>query len=350
MKEETLQHLKDLQAKHRLAAHIWEGNTLADAGRGIRIPQEDSLKYLQDMSSVYTYLGRGKPPTTLSMTLLAPEDAHRGTKLYMVADNETGRFGYLFDVSQTGQHHPIITEIADRDLYTDFDATKKRPKMPYIIRALYENDRSFNLPEEANTLFYEMLAGEEGAQHTERMLDELGSTLKERSDHVVNRAAADNEILVAAGKEHIQAIVVPAHDNPLSLSPVQTEQSQADILQLQGALVGLKHVNAGMDFPVMLYCSKGERKGQIIPIGQGKEELRSKALEAIKSLQGDAPQMINRYFGRDGGSDWIGKGTLEEAAELLHIDVTKPIDAQTQWRDATAGPRGGGWAIGEKSQ
>jgi hypothetical protein len=182
--------------------------------------------------------------------------------------------------------------------------------------------------EQLDTLagFYDGLSAEYGQDWKERAL----------------RLQSHNEILVAAGKNNIEAITVP-------LFSESKEPAHKQLMMLTAALAGLQHLEAGMDLPVVGYnigLKRGDdpQRGKIEYIAQGKQELVELALSAIDSLQKDT-DFVTKVKGRSHGYKELDEehllNLLDSFRDHFNINILIPLSAQqnavAQWRASAQG-------------
>ncbi len=274
-KERVESELRGLQDKHRLAMHVWERSE-----NGILIPPALRLN-AKDTSE-----GKVGGKDMLSLSLL-PAKRTGYSLLPWGVENMfiVPRPSYLFSLDQEEAQPATVFRVSPSNVYSSahtkdlvlYNNTGYTP-----VDSLYRDFRS-----ESDMRGY-LQAGNCRTFSTHQ-LDALAGFYDPASDamqqHIaqhyfgVNLGVCEhNEVIAGVAREHLRAIAVPFYET-YHTRPSHTE------LELYGALMGLQHLERGMNLPVVCYHVNGPLQGQCTYIGQGREELTAVALHAIGQLQ-----------------------------------------------------------------
>lgn len=292
--------LAALQNAHRLAIHIWEGNEPFKPHPSYVFPRFsfDSLTS-KSPDAIATSIGDQTMPM-MSMSLLPSQSSGLGLRPFCCHWNHSFlHCGYLVDVSEKHPHPARIARAAlhglgsgpnplDKAMRLGRKGTEEVPELEALYDAYIPPRKRGKARQtaEGERAFQQAIAGDDGIRLSATQLDLLGNhyhtpmkpedAVDEDHPHLVDF----NEILVAASRCHLKAIVVPCMEN--------TEQ-RADwfmpLTQLSGALAGLQHLKQGVDLPVVTYHVTPPQLGACHYLAQGEAECIKMALTACKELE-----------------------------------------------------------------
>lgn len=253
--------------------------------------------------------------------------------------NAGSPYGYLVDVSQDKPHPPRVIGAELAGLCSGDDVLKKTfwgitsGFLPDSLRAQYESEeqwiKDFSTDAKARELSTSLL---------DRLAGFYKGTVNIHSPHVHSDDDMHiwNEILVAAGREHILGIVFPV-GGAIELGENVLYQQRA---RLVAALAGLEHLKHGIDLPVMLYYSgdgRTARNGGIAYLGKGRQELLAIAMRALGVLDNAGPE--KKFY--------ISDDLRVMAKEIVGIDPGLPLIEQVSvMRDLNRELRAGGYLDG----
>ncbi len=288
----VIDDLNALRDGHRLAVHMWEQSLDCDN-------PSYSLNWLSLIApeQITPRLQRGTMPL-LSMSLMPSSAGSRNMVPYGLPVDNSMAMGYLIDLGQTAAESAKIARASWANLDSGMNPKFKNSKLhvPTGIAAL----DALYAPRRGQTI--KGMEASAMAAFTEQQLDAVGrhidqlptedlATATQQTGSDVFRTAQtmpNNEILVAAHRRHIRAIIFPDTATPASpawLAPVS---------RLCMALAGLGNLQRGLDVPVVCYRLDDTPPGGFHFFAQGERALRIKATEALQQLARD-PALLESY-------------------------------------------------------
>ncbi len=333
-----MRELGKLQERHRLGMHIWEREP------AYRYPHttHDFFSYRQDHFPSGAALRYGETPF-LSMSLLP--DTQSNTTFYPYnLDTPHPSPGYLVNLSQEDETrrpliprmHPETLMSGELNFHKNFNISDLSP-IGVINRTLHKYGKN------ENTLIA-FSQTPEGGRATEEMLDALGNHLARLAYSVNNATIPLNELLVSPSPSNIVAICVPYENKA---TEAKDSAMNAALITLSGALAGMQHLQKGFDLPVVYYNVSAFRKedialhpaGQLTWLGQGEDDFRRAAIEAIEVLQetgkhaqAESNLEANLKKLHFGPGDIFGNiaALKSEVKSTFGIDMTKPLLCETE--------------------
>lgn len=326
-----LDRLHRLQDSHRLAMHMWEEHgpnfytfpTTCNSwfqDRQESAPENDPYGIQSGLAKGYEYKFEVTPTTLwskipcISMSLLpAKYDHDDRSKLVMdgairpfsACYNDTLMPAYLVNFDQSQPHPPRVLHASRKNLQSDNSPYHKHFDLVDIQResGVDALDTFYRQFDSVDGLFKALADSERGGKLTEQQLDALGKSYEglhteEKYFDAKDKIAFHNEIIAAAAKPNIEAIMMPCMlDNEPNY--------WGDLSKLTGALAGLQHLARGMDLPVVYYhvtpphtvggnkeagaahinaieCAEQNR---FTLIGKGRAQLTEVAVAAIRELR-----------------------------------------------------------------
>lgn len=309
-----------LQDSHRLGIHMVEKQP------GIFECERTTLNEMRDSKCENIEAALcSKHPRLFSMSLLPSTASNCSLVPYEVKYGSLHNYGYMVDLSQQQPNPPRTVRVSPRNLSSDNDNDNKNFALNQLSTSAQKNQFNAQLEDLYRSIanFHEpwisseddrydhhdqmarwrdeickALGGPEGGELSDQQLDALG-------DHIINQRHSFtdekgawndgiipevNEILVACHERHLKAITIPSFHG---LCDVPKNIYDARI-RLQGALVGLSHLDAGVDLPVVSYDIDTPYDAKIHYIGQGARELQLVALQALKEIGIDGFAALTR--------------------------------------------------------
>ncbi len=322
-KEEVEKALRTLRNNNALVIHMWEGDPCL-------FPKK-TLKVLSKVPAeeIPRQMLKGHIPY-VSVSLLPDDRSGKSMRPYEEYQSTFKAPGYLLNFSSRVPHpakvimaSPDNIESGDNH-YTKLSKLLLECKIPQL-NEFYNRMGSINM-------LVKTIAEEKGSTLTRMQLNALGKYYTDNPIHLPSSAPCpNNEVIAATSREHIVAIAIAAYTNRGPWDRPMTE--------LTAALAGLKHLQEGMDYPVVLYnvaARDGDsppsyRQGDCTYLGQGKQELLKVAVKALHALEstGMNPAIFeNKEYGyRD---MLVLEAVSQTAKSILHIDMHKPLANQTE--------------------
>lgn len=330
--------LTALKNQSRLAIHMWENfqlHNMVDFDlRGLETPPDEIIP--KALAGSQPFLSMSLiPPDYGCQSSIRPYEVHRG--------DIVGNYGYLVDLSQTSGDRALVPRLSERNLATGKSIEDKHFQV-YKPSDVPEINRALQAYQSKTDMIKAVCSHDYGATVSECQLDALGKYYSSTSGKSMcdTNVFAHNELLVAASQKHVKAIVVTVYKDPHVSSKIQKDQRA--FLQLTGAVMGLQHLQRGMDLPVVYYHVNGEHKGEFTHLAQGEEELLASAKAAIKQLQGDNPAKCAEQFSKKlrnllGDYRWqkFNDAYSQAIAQITGIDPLIPVADQIQSKAAARG-------------
>lgn len=294
----VMDRLSALQNSHRLAIHMVEHDGSHFQMHGGLMRQLKKADSDDAVKELLEYAGSDKREhyPLHSVSLLPPNNSGWSMCPYQVENDALNKFGYLIDLSQDQPSPPTILTAKSTSFCSGHDCTYKLTMINApetgAVRKVYDlilaqhpsksTSRTENKRVNDSKRLISAMCGPNRTDYANQMLDALGSEPPEQAWGLSKKppqTADYNEVIAAMDARHIAAIAVPVFQSPES-----EDESYLTFRKLQAALVGLSHLKAGIDLPVVLYHVTPPNKGGLSYVGQGKEELRRVGLEALKEV------------------------------------------------------------------
>lgn len=336
-------HLRELQNANRLAVHMMERKDATF------MSSNEALQNLESNESedIKTTLGKGESKL-FSSTYIPSEKTKVRVGLYRVEPHYMNTFGYMMDLSQEQNNPPQVLRVSPWDLFSDSDTLNKGLRFAEFDKAVGDTflgfERISNLPAQDKEQIFATLKGYYEAFKPKKiketdtryldaweqqfmlalaadkkgnfsktqlaLLDDIYTNLGKNAD-AQDAKFELNEILLSCTSKHIAAIVV---------LPEAAGIKEADMAKLQGALVGLEHLDSGVDKPVVMYDVDAPQTYTYI--GQGRAELSLAAIEALNALGVDGVKRMKAALPRDIHGSQSEKDFAQLLMDKLKIDTT----------------------------
>lgn len=329
--EEKLSALRD---EHKLAMHVWESSNRytfpEDTLREMKVPASHIRGRLS-----HTFQNPYDGMPLMSMTLLPSEKTGKSIRPWSTS-HTMPRFGtgYLFNLDQDQYYPPRVLRVDSGNLGSGTNAVLK-------ANGLYENSHIEELDKRA---FYEPMADDlaawkkrlatpQGRLLGEEQLGALGRyyEVKKRRQYHYDDARgilAHNEMLVAAAKTHIEAIMVPF------FSGKNVPEWYQPLTKMAGALQGLRHIEYGLPLPVVYYHVSPEvkheipeaKRGGFSVIGKDANDFVRIIIESTQALQ--AHGLVSSDAFKSRSHDVRYDSLKNEVMETTGLDISKPLGEQ----------------------
>ena len=348
----VLEKLTALQNGHRLAIHMVEHY-------GCHFTVLDGLmKQLKHASTIdigkklleYATSDANEHLPLSSVSLLPTADSGWSMHPYEVVANTLDNYGYLVDLSQTQKPPPIILNADTETLDCGYDYSKKLER--FCTPQNEELERNFNTMLKQNPALHDAdpiakrlcraMCGSHGTTYANTMLNTLGKAphyessvlVYDETHHKYPNVTDYNEVLTAISSHHLAAITVPIYQSPNS-----EDKTYLALRTLQAALVGLNHIEAGINLPVVLYHVTPPHQGALSYVGQSKEELRRAGLNALEEMAVHKVMSLHDAFN-------FQAPPRPHASELLTYNVQRHLGVDL--RIGETGPSGWYAQVAEK--
>lgn len=325
--------LATLQNKHRLAIHIWENYADESYARLYTFPEETYAVLNHDAEMLHEALIANKPVSLLSTSLLPTANSKASIIPYCTFASTLPIPGYLLNFDQHGSRRAYIIRASSRNLMSTDDYNNKKLRLGQYddcqkLQHLYEH-----LGEESVLKSH----AADDVSYNEAQLNILGRHIESSAEELTSKRRPPmlplNEVIAAVPKDQRAAIVIPVLDDPAQ-KPRNSDEPAAHFLEmlsderqalreLQGSLMGLQHLDRGIDLPVVFYHVSAPNRGKITFFAQGEEMLKAKATKSLMLLQSRGILSTDRMGG-------VNIPALDEAIKKwLTINVHQRVRSQT---------------------